>query len=162
MTRKQYRAGINPVALALRNAGKLPEHERAQILAPVQHSLARLCEGVAAYEDWAALASACNVGLAIERQGVVRGLREHLHSTELTLQAIRHRARDDAGRFPYALHLQEIEQLRTFVTIHEFQLSQLSRGEYNEAVDRAIGEVRSTGGKVFRDMAAARQEALQL
>jgi hypothetical protein len=152
---------VNPIALATRRASKLPNHERAQILQPLQASCARLCEGIGAQPDWANLASACNVAMAIELQGVVRGLREHLHTTELTLQTVHRRAEDDAGRYPYALHLEEIEQLRTFLTVHAFQLGELSRGEYEKACSYAVDEVRASGGEVLQ-IRPMRQEALPL
>lgn len=160
-TRRRVTA-TNTIALAMRRAAKLPQHERAQILRPLQTACSRMCEGIGTHDDWLALASAGNVAMAIELQGIVRGLREHLHTTELMLQAVHARAEDDAGAYPYALHLAEIEQLRTFLTVHEFQLQELSRGEYDSAVDYAINEVRSTAGQVLAGTPVMHQGALQL
>jgi hypothetical protein len=127
----------------------------------VQIALAKMREGTAAEGDWATLASTCNVAMAIELQGIVKGLREHLHSTELALASINKRAQDDTGRYPYALHMEEIEQLQTFVTVHSFQLGELCRSEYNKACAYAIAEVASSGGQVLQH-APTRQGALQL
>jgi hypothetical protein len=151
----------NPIALAIRGASKLADHERARILQPVRIAFGKLREGTATEGDWATLASACNVAMAIELQGVVKGLREHLHSTELALASINKRAQDDEGRYPYALHIAEIEQLETFVTVHAFQLSELCRSEYNKACSYAVAEVASSGGRVLQE-APTRQGALQL
>lgn len=163
MNRKSRRCAANPVAHAIRGARKLAEHERARILQPTLDAFGRLREGIGAEGDWMALASACNVAMAIERQGVVRGLREHLHSTELSLAMINRRAQDERGRYPYALHLAEIEQLQTFITVHSYQLGALSRREYEEATDYAIAEVQSSGGMVIQSPTyAMEQEALPL
>lgn len=156
-----FMAKANPIATAIEGAGKLPAQERARILQPLQLSFSKLREGTGEYRDWAVLASAVNVAMAIELQGVVKGLREHLRSTELALQTINRRAGDDKGRFPYALHLEEIENLRTFVDLHSFQISELSRSEYREAMRYAVAEVRSTGGQAL-PASTMRQEGLLL
>lgn len=162
MTRTRRRhCAVNPVALAISNAGKLSDQERARQLQPMQFSYGRLREGIASTEDWTVMASVCNLAMAIELQGIVKGLREHLHSTELMLQAIQRRAEETAGPFPYALHVDEIDRLRTFIDLHAFQLGQLSRGELRAAARYAVDEVRSTGGTVIEQPAGAmRQECL--
>jgi hypothetical protein len=58
--------------------------------------------------------------------------------------------------------MEEIEQLRTFVTVHAFQLGELSRSEYEQGV-RATRWTRSAppGAKSCR-FAPMRQGALPL
>lgn len=165
MTHRRHLRAANPVALAISNAGKLSDQERALRLQPLQFAFGRMREGIAKTDDWVVLASACNVAMAIELQGVVKGLREHLHSTELTLQAINQRAQDDRGPYPYALHVDEIDKLRTFLDLYAFQIGQLSRGELREATRYAVAEVSSSGGQVVLQAPARapmHQEALQL
>lgn len=162
MPRNTRRCAVNPIAHALRGACKLADHERARILQPTLFAFGRMREGIANEADWMQLASACNVALAIELQGIVRGLREHLRSTEMALAMIQRRAHDDGSRYSYALHLQEIEQLQTFVTVHSYQLGALSRREYEQACQRAINEVRSTGGQILDHAPAMEQEPLPL
>lgn len=159
MNHRRHLKASNPIALAIRGASKLSDHDRAKILQPILIAFGKMREGTAAEGDWATLASACNVAMAIELQGIVKGLREHLHSTELALQSINKRAQDDTGRYPYALHIAEIEQLETFVTVHTFQLSELCRSEYNRACSYAVAEVASSGGLVLQQ-APALQGAL--
>ncbi len=155
------------IGMAIHGARLLGDDERARILQPLQAAFTRLRQGIGDYADWARLASTMNVAQAIERQGVVRGLAGHLHSAELTLQTMHRRAEEDAGsRYPYAMHLAEIETLHTAVDLFAFQLSKLSRSEYRRACDYAVAEVLGTGGRVIqaraRPMHHQQQRALGL
>ncbi len=90
----------------------------------------------------------------------MRGLAGHLHSAELTLQTLQRRAREDAdSRYPYAMHLAEIDTLHTALDLHAFQLSRLSRSEYRRAHDYAVAEVRSSGGRAIPVPATLPQQA---
>ena len=151
------------IGLAIHGAALLADHERARILQPLQAAFTKLRQGVGCDADWAQLASAMNVAQAIEHQGVVRGLHEHLRHAELTLQTMHRRAEEDTGsRYPYAMHLAEIESLHTAVDLHAFQLSKLSHAEYRRACQYAFAEVLSTGGIAIDTRQAQQQQALGL
>ena len=162
--RRKYRPRAqvaSPLALAMRRASKIPAGELAVVMEPILASFAHLREGVATEAQWMVLAGSVELALAIERQGVVRGVQGHLTAAERALAAIRHRAMDSGSWRPPALYWQEIEALDTFLPIHKFQLENLSEGEWRRAADQAEAVVRSAGGQVL-DIRELEGEQLQL
>jgi hypothetical protein len=112
----------------------LLDDERARILQPLQHAFTRLRQGIGTDADWAQVSRAVHLADVIERQGPSHGLAGHLHDAALTLQTMHRRAEEDAdSRYPYAMHLAEIEVLHTAVDLHAFQLSRINRAEYDRA-----------------------------
>ena len=61
------------------------------MLAGLQRAVQALRTGCATQHDWCVAAGSASVAQAIERQGVVRGLREHLASAGAVLQTIHER-----------------------------------------------------------------------
>lgn len=137
-----------PIELATAVATRLTAAELAAYFDPLRAAARALREGVATEWDWARVVSAVNVAQAVEQLGVVRGLGEHLHSAELALQAVHQRAMTNGAWHSTSLYYQELDQVNTAVDLHEFQLGQLSYGEFRQAFRRAADEVRSTGGQV--------------
>jgi hypothetical protein len=97
------------------------------------------------------VAGSVAVALAIERQGIVRGLLGHFQAAEQVLQTIYHRAmRPGAGSVgPHwgraTLYYQEIEALQTFVELHTFQIAHLGRKEFLSAIDAAHRDTFAQG-----------------
>ncbi|MBN8749488.1 MAG: hypothetical protein J0I65_18505 [Variovorax sp.] len=138
--------------------------ELEQILQPLRASLRALREGVATELQWGVLCTAVTVAQAIERQGVVRGLQEHLASAERALEAIKHRAMEAGAWAAVPLHLQEIDVLDELVDLHTYQLRQLSAAEVANATRAAGNLARQAGGRVItiddREWARQTQGAL--
>ena len=105
-------------------------------------------EGVATERDWSIVVSPLHVAQAIEQQGIVRGLSEHLHSAEVALQEIERRAMATGTWCPTSLYYQELDHISAAVDLHEFQMTQLSYGEFRRALQRAVIEIKNTGGRV--------------
>jgi hypothetical protein len=146
---------FNPIAVAVRQVSKLSPAGREATLGPLRQALHAMVTGVGQLPHWQRLASAMNVAQAIERQGIVRGLYGHLHAAELALHAMHQRQADEPDEAAYPIpHLGEIEVLQTAIGLIEFQLMQLSRGELQAAQQRAINEVRGTGGTVLAEATA--------
>jgi len=141
---------VDTITTAIRGAAKLTKPEVAFMMGPLRAAHKALREGVATDLEWCHLAHAMNVAMAIERRGVVRGIKDHIHSAEVALAAIQDRASATGTWKPTALHWYELDDIASAVDLHEFQLSQLSRSEFNAAVIHATNEVRSTGGRVVR------------
>jgi hypothetical protein len=163
-TRRRYRqrpVAVNPIRLAMRRASRIPAEELAVVMAPIEESFTAMREGVATESQWVILASSVELALAIERQGVVRGLHGHLVAAEAALAAIKHRAMERGAWRPASLYWQEIEALDTFVLLHKTQLENLSEGEWRRAADQAEAAVRSAGGRVV-DIRELEGEQLQL
>lgn len=149
--RRKYRprpVAANPIKLAIRRASLIPPDEIAAVLTPVRQAFTAMREGVATEAQWVILAGSVQLGLSIERQGVVRGVRGHLTAAEAALGAIKHRAMERGTWAPTSMYWQEIEALDTFLAIHRHQLENLSDGEWREAADHAETIVRSVGLQV--------------
>jgi len=140
----------NTLTLARHRAGKLSGEELASVMRPLQAAFTAMRRGVATELDWSHLASAVNVAMAIEAQGIVKGLREHFTAAELAIAGIKRRAMDSGEWKPTALYYLELDALTTAIELHQFQLENLSHGEFNRALDHAEAEIRSTGGLVIQ------------
>lgn len=148
--RTPYKPVVDTITTAMLGASKITAPEVAFMMAPIREAHKALREGVATDMQWCHLAHAMNVAMAIERIGVVRGIKDHIHSAELALAAIQDRASATGTWKPTALHWYELDDIASAVDLHEFQLKQLSRKEFESAVVLATHEVRSTGGRVMR------------
>lgn len=147
MSRKSCKRVVRPlrtdvVHLALMVAARLTGEEVRQVFAPLQASTDAMRRGVGTENDWSNLAAACCVAKAIERQGVVRGLQEHFDTIEAALQGIARRAFAGGAWAPTPLYFQELDALQLFLDLHEFQVRQLSGGEFQRAVVLATAHVR--------------------
>lgn len=153
--RPRWHPTADTMVLALHQAAKPAQSDIEQVLHVVHIAHKALREGVASEQQWSVLAGCLDIAKAIERQGVVRGLSEHLASAEASLQAIYTRAHAGPSWRPTALHYQELDAVQTFVDLHAFQLRQLARTEYLKAIASALGAVRGGGGQatLVRDLA---------
>lgn len=155
--RKAYRprwATAHTLAIALHKAAKPMAWEREEVLAALRKSHKALREGVATELDWSILAGALATSMTIEQQGVVRGLQEHFVSAEAALQAVFDRAKSTDTWKPTALWFNELDAINEFVRLHAFQVEQLSRAEWLQAVNTTTAKVRSQGfgATVVRDL----------
>lgn len=146
MSRKSCKRVVRPlrtdvVHLALMGAARLTGEEVRHVFAPLQASADAMRRGVGSETDWSNLAAACCVAKAIERQGVVRGLQEHFNTIEAALQGIARRAFAGGEWMPTALYFQELDALQDLLELHEYQVRQLSGGEFKRAVDLATANV---------------------
>ncbi len=146
--RKPYRPrhiAVNTLELAMHHAAKPTQEDLRDVLQPVQQAVKALREGLATEGQWSVVAGAVQTGLAIERQGIVRGLQAHLASADAALQAIYRRAKTSQAWRPTALYYQELEALQTFVKLHSFQIHQLGRREFIQAINQAERQVKKDG-----------------
>lgn len=158
--RIRWPATANTMALVCQRVALVTPAELAEVMAPLHAASRALREGVATEWQWSVLASSINAAMAVEKQGVVKGLHEHLHAAELALQGIYRRAMQGGTWRPTALYYLELDVINTAVDLHEFQLKQLSHGEVIRALDYAQAEVRSSGGKAIRQPTPQHQEQL--
>lgn len=133
--RRERWAKGNALAVAVHRACKLSQEDRELVVAPGRRALAALREGRATHGEWVVLAAVVRVALAIEKQGIVNGLQEHLDSAKHALQAIYDRAIRPDGWVPGSLYAQELHAVTEAVRLHKFQLDQLGRGELIAALD---------------------------
>ena len=155
--RKAYRPrqiAVNTLDLALHRAAKPAREDRAEVLDKLNAAVKALCTGVATELDWSVAAGAVAVAMAVERQGIVRGLQEHLVSAEQALQAIHDRCRLPMMWLRPTLTIQEVDAIHLLAELHTFQIEQLGRAEFLAAIDAATKETLAQGHQatVVRDI----------
>ncbi len=149
-TRRVPRAVHNPFLVGRNHATRLTAAERATVMTPLRAAADRMRRGQASDDDWAVLTGSLLMAQSIERQGVVRGLAEHLASIDRALVAIEARAtRAGPWRSP-TLHFHELDAIHLLLDLHQFQLEQLSYGEFRRAYEATEARVRSSGGQLVR------------
>lgn len=144
--RRTRRMAVNLVDIAAARATRLTQTERDQVLGALRGAVAALRRGVATELEWQLAVTAVNIGDAIEKQGVVRGLAEHLHSIDLALLEIGKRARATGEWRAPALYYEERDLMDLLVDLHNHQVKSLSYGEFIRARDKAIAQTASTPG----------------
>jgi hypothetical protein len=150
------------IVLATARATRATPDEVQSVLGPLSDAFKALREGVGTELQWAILAGSLNVAMTIENQGVVRGLAGHLTAAERALQGVANRAMASGAWRATALYWQEIEAIDEFVSLHRFQLEQLSNGEIRRAINRSAAIVEAQGGKVLDVSELRHQAALEL
>lgn len=139
---------VNTIEYVKNRATRLTDEERAAMLAPARDGFKALREGVATFEQWGAVATAVTVGVAIEDQGIVAGMRGHFQEAKRALHAVWQRVECSApdgaawGRST-ALYFDEIAAIREILHLHDFQLQQLAISELHAAIDSIRGAVRT-------------------
>lgn len=145
----RWPAHCNTIATATLRATLLTQPEIDVILEPITEAHKALREGVATEENWDNASSAINVALAIQSQRVVRCAGDHLQLADQALAAIKQRARSGGTWKATQLDFEELDVLKDAFLIHDYQLRQLSAGEFHRAVRLAIGRINSAGGRVI-------------
>lgn len=148
--RKAYRprpVTADTMALALHLAAKPAVADRAEVLDMLAKAIQALREGVATEQQWSIVAGSVTVALAIERQGIVRGMHGHFKVIEQALQDIYDRAlRIGGGRWVrVTLYFNELDALADLLTFHSFQVKQLGRAEFLAAIDAAHKDTIAQG-----------------
>lgn len=156
MTRKATKHGrrsrhLNTMALAKHYAGKLTDKEVAKIKLDLDRHFAALREGKATRHNFAGISTACELALAIESKGVVRGLLHELEDAEEVLYGVKRRADLVSGWVSPVLNWQELDVLAALVRLHLWQVAQLSYGEYQAAWRLMVDRVKSAGGEVIKE-----------
>lgn len=138
-----------PMQVAKYKAGRLTPLELAKMRASLQPDFDALCAGRATRKQFAGVSTAVELALAIERKGVVKGLRDILTQAEQLLLDIKQRCDKPLGWIPPTLTPLQIEVVQELLWLHMEQLKQLSYGEYQEAWKNMMGHVTSQGGEVI-------------
>lgn len=140
----------NAVDVVKNRASRLTDAERDRMLTPARDGFTALRRGVASHDEWAGVSSAITMALAIEAQGVVKGMREHFDAAERALDAVWHRVQDSPGGPAWGrttMYFEEIAALREAFHLHDFQLRNLAVSELHAAIDIARRNVRAAGGR---------------
>lgn len=130
---------------ARKAATTLTKPEIAEVMEPLRQCEKRLREGVATEDQVIILASNMRIALAIEDQGIVRGLRHHLQPALDALETIHTRANTTGRWVPTALWFHELDAVRAGLEMYDFQLRHLSARELHQAVRKLITRTQSNG-----------------
>jgi hypothetical protein len=142
---------LNTMGMAISRATLLTVDEQTNVLQPSRDGFDRMRRGQATEIDWIHLVTVCAIALAIEEQGVVRGLLAVLTEADLALAAIGQRAlAGGRGWRSPTLYAAEIVQLQTLLRMHAFQLGQITWGEHRRAWKHAAGSVVQRGGRAVK------------
>lgn len=123
------------LSVAVYRACKISPAARSLVLQPAIQAIEALRKGQLTHGQWAALKAAADVGLAIERLGVVKGLRDQFDGAMQSLEAVYRRAIRTDGWVPGAVYAHELTAITEAVHLHKFQLDQLGRGELIDALN---------------------------
>lgn len=145
--RIRWPAALNTLEIATEGASKMNQCDVDELLSSVTAAFKAMREGVGSMYHWSVLAGTLDVSMAIERQGVVRGLQEHLTSAEQALQSIYNRANSQGVWKTTAMYFHELDAVRVFVNLYAFQMKKLSRSEFVKVIQIATSQIRSNGDK---------------
>ena len=112
-------------------------------MAPFNEAFNALRQGAADFDHWGFIVGALEIATSIEKQGVVRGLKEHLAAIERTAKGIEARALASGQWEPPILYGPEIESLQLLLELLQFQKQHLSYGEFQTALARALARART-------------------
>lgn len=156
--RKKYRPrwipANNTLEIAKEGASVPSVADVTELMGAIKTCHKALREGVATMGQWSILAGAVELAKKIEQQGKVRGIQEHIDAADTALQAVFGRSNGGAGWRQSPLWFNELEAVKVFIGLHAFQLQNLSRGEIEEAVNKANWSARGNHNhsEILRDL----------
>jgi hypothetical protein len=146
---------------AILQATRLTAKERADLLQPARDGFKALREGVATHLQWVAVNTLIAIAMAIEEQGVIRGMHEHFTAADRAIDAVWSRVQNAEGGPSWGrrttLYFDEISALSEAIHLHEEQLKVLATSELYAATALAMKRTRAIGGQVVRTAAEVEQ-----
>lgn len=142
--------GMNNLEVAAWGVALVCKDDLRDIIYPITAAVSALREGDCSHTDWAVLAGCMNIAQAIEKGGVVAGLKKYLLSAELALESFEAHCMASGRWVPQGMPPSDFEHVHAGVKFHEYQLRQLSNSELQKAVEYAEAEVLSSGGQALR------------
>lgn len=165
-------APVDPIAAAMDAAALVGIKEINEVFHILHQCRRALMQGCATKLQVDILTGSCTLAQAVEdlHIGTITGLTGHIKACRDALDTIRERYKASpqtrserlAKWGKTGLRFDEIDAIETFLQVHKTQLSQLSRGEFTQAANRAVARANSAGGKaeVVRDLQAFEQERM--
>lgn len=130
--RESRGAAINTMSMVRNKVGRLTDAEIGYIMQPAVDGFDALRRGVARYNDWRSLAQLVTFGVSIEASGIVTGMATQFAAARAALKAVRERVTAPATPTwgtSTALRAGELQALDEVISLHRFQLEQISAGE---------------------------------
>lgn len=140
----------NPLAVINHHHTLLTTKEVADTMQPLRDGFDLMRAGVASNEHYVVVYTIFRIANEIEKQGVVRGLAEHIQQTLQACDSYYARCMHANVWTPHELEFAELDAMRTMIDLHEFQLQQLTASELHAAAGKLIARTQSTGGQVYQ------------
>lgn len=128
----------------------LTAQEVEDTMQPLRQGFDLMRAGVATYDHYVVVYTIFRIASEIEKQGVVRGLAEHIQQTLQACDSYYGRCMRADVWTPHELEFAELDAMTNMIELHEFQLKQLTAGEMHEAARKLIARTQSTGGEVYQ------------
>jgi hypothetical protein len=138
------RARTLPIQIAAERARKIAPQQVQAMIGGLRTCLAALRTGKGHLNDVLEFDYATMTASLIERHGVVRGLAQQIADADAAIMSMRLRADKAAGNVG-PLFGNEIAALDSLIDVHQFQLAQISQGEYEGVLRSLAGRL---GGKI--------------
>lgn len=141
---------VNPIALVVKNSGRLsPAEVRAELL-PMARAHDAMRKATSTRLDWLLLCTAVNHATAMSDMGIVKVPGNQLQAAEDVLTNIEQQCqRTDGTWAPTALRHNELSALTDLLNIYSVMVREVYRNEWTEVQRKAIARVESAGGDVL-------------
>lgn len=131
-------------------ASRLTATEIASIMNPVRECFAHIRTATATELHHQVLHSTLTIAHEIERDGIVRGLVEHIELAMTTSSTYSARCLASGAWQTTVCHFHELDAISSMLGLHAFQLEQLSAAEYHRITQRLIARTKQEGGQVLQ------------
>lgn len=128
----------------------LKAQEVADTMQPLRDGFSLMRAGVATYDNYVVVYTIFRIANEIEKQGVVRGLAEHIQQALQACDSYYRRCMCADVWTAHELEFSELDAMASMIELHEFQLKQLTLAELHAAARKLIARTQSTGGEVYR------------
>lgn len=139
MARRERVARLLPIEVVSSRVRKLDQDQIDAMMNGLQTCLSLLRSGNGLLEHVMEFDCATKLAQLIERQGVVKGLKQSIDDADRAILTMRLRA-DKTNETIGPLYGPEIAALEHLIVVHRFQLEQLSQGEYEDVLRRMAGQ----------------------
>lgn len=153
--RPRWQPTADTIGIAKHYCAKPAIEDIELLIKLLKDSFDALRTGLVTELQYSILRGALSTAAMIERQRVVKGVAPFIAAAATAIDTIWDRITWTATGGHVALYHHELTVVREFVTLHAFQIRQLSRAEYLRAVASAKGVVGPTAQVLYGSEAKA-------
>lgn len=147
--RKPRHVRTDTLMAAQLRASRPTPTDLASIMNPVRECFAHVRTATATELHHQVLHSTLTIAQEIERDGIVRGLVEHIELAMTASSTYSARCLASGAWQTTVCHFHELDAISSMLDLHAFQLEQLSAAEYHRITQRLIARTKQEGGQVL-------------
>lgn len=140
----------NPLAQINRLHSLLTPQEVQETMHPLRTGFDLMRARAATEDHYVVVYTIFRIAQEIEKQGVVRGLAEHIHAALQACDTYHGRCMQTGTWAAQELEFAELDAMANLIELHEFQLKQLTAAELHASARKLIARTQSTGGVVYQ------------